>query len=162
MRVEKYNSAKELENALNLWADLVPNPEILVQGGLFYITNLPDLSEELYQTGELISVDESIASWIPNGVNFVSDGEGTSFIRPAINWDDVTISNNYLFTVYPKINSGDSTFRLHDGLDYILTAVPVESIQIIFTVNGEVRFSTDGENNIFDIDCILSLREILE
>lgn len=47
MRVKSYNSAKELEDALNLWADFVPNPEILVQGGLFYITNLPDLGEQL-------------------------------------------------------------------------------------------------------------------
>lgn len=123
-------------------------------------SNKQKFGPELLEEGVITNLNGGVMVFIPNGLNASSDGSSPSSVRPRILWDSLSLGKQYKITITTTINSGNTTFSLYDGASYVFQESDIEDKDLVFTCGGSVFFAFNGTNN-FDIDVVLSLKEIL-
>ena len=111
---------------------------------------------DILDTGEISNMGGGSFTFTDDGVLGVSDGTSTSFLRPRLQWDSLTVGEQYRIVGTPTINSGSTNYSIKNGSTYLKNRVAVETFDITFTCDGTVLFAADGRE-VFNINWDLKL-----
>ena len=115
-------------------------------------------STDILDTGVISNLGGGSFVFTDDGILGVSDGTSGSFLRPRLQWDSLTVGEQYRIVGTPTINSGSTNYSFKNGSTYLKNKVAVEAFDITFTCDGAVFFAADGRE-VFDINWDLKLYE---